>query len=155
MKSFFLTVLFAFSLGQNSWAIKGSCEESYVPPHSTEDMRAVNQWATGGAFAIFAKQAHVYFDKCAYIADNPYPALFNFSRATATSCLEMDLMNGYMSMAWALDNIYRKITNGEYKDDSTFQEVYMDLAEQMGFDRYISVPGDNETPIPITAQSCR
>ncbi len=152
MKFFLLQTLVFVVVSQNSWAVKNSCKESYVPPHTQEDLITVNKWATGGAFVIFAQQANIYFDKCLYISDNPYPALFNFARVTATTCLERDLLNGYLSMSWALENIYRKISNGEYKNDSSFRDVYLRMAEEAGFDKYIHIPEDNETP--TIAQSC-
>ena len=142
-------------MGNHSWAVKNSCQENYVPPYEMEDLRAVNDWATGGAFAVFAREANVYFDKCAYNSDNPYPALFNFGRATWDSCLEMVIVGGYLSMGQTLQNKYGQYLRGEIDDGSTFRDYYMSWAVRLGFDHYITIPGDNETPIPVGAQSCR
>ena len=96
------------------WSRLGALEESYIPPHTSDDLEAVFEWAIGGAFSVYAKEARVGFDRATYVADNPYLALFNFSRATGTSCLSRDLLSGYISMAWAFQNIYRKILEGTY-----------------------------------------
>ena len=124
----------------NSWAVKRSCEENYVPPYDLQLLDDVKAWAMGGAFAINAKRAEVAFDKKAYLEEVPYMAIFNFGRATGTSCLEVDILGSYVSMVWVFDNYFIKILKSEDIPEKSFKEFYLEQAEKYGFDRYISEP---------------
>lgn len=133
----FLLVISVVLMGSSSsWALGGKCEESYIPPHTSEELGEVVDWARGGAFAVFAKEAGYEFDKVSYNQENPNQALFNFGRATGTSCLQRDVLNGYVSMAWVLQNALQKSKNASSKE--AFKKLYKEYAEKLGFEIYLT-----------------
>lgn len=121
----------------SSWGMS-KCEENYVPPHTFQDLQEVKAWATGGAFYFYAKQAGYSFNKKAYNEDNPYLALFNFGRATGTTCLEIDVLNGYISMSWAFQSLTIKMNDPDVTMEKTFQEIYTEQALALGMDVYLT-----------------
>lgn len=138
MRMIFSLVVLLFS--QGALAVKGSCQESYVPPYTMELLQDVKDWAMGGALAVHAENAGVEFDRAAYMEDCPSLALFNFGRATATQCLEVDVLNGYASGVWVLDNYYRKSLSQDPEEVVDFQEMYLEKAWEWGFSQYILLP---------------
>ena len=134
-----LLVIVLVLLGSSiTWGAADRCEESYVPPHTLEDLQDVSVWATGGAFYFYAEEAGYCFDRVAYNNDNPYLALFNFGRATGTSCLNIDVLRGYTSMAWVFQNLINKMNDPDAALERSFQEVYDDQAVKQGMDVYLT-----------------
>lgn len=128
-----------FTMGPNlGWASFHRCEESYIPPHTYEDLQEVSKWAAGGAFYSFAKNANYFFDREAYNRDNPNLALFNFGRATGTSCLEIDVLKGYISMVWVFESFLKKANRPKQEVKRTFRDFYTEAAVKQGFDIYLS-----------------
>lgn len=123
------------SLSLQAFAVKNSCEQSYVPEYDMQLLRELNEWGRMAAFATYAEKAGFVFDKETYKADCPDYSLFGFGIATATQCLEMDLSNGYVSSLWVLDNLYGKSLNPE--NGINFQEAYYKMAVDSGADIYL------------------
>ncbi|MEM7646620.1 MAG: hypothetical protein AAF203_06915, partial [Pseudomonadota bacterium] len=120
--------------------IKGSCRENYVPVHSRELLYRVREWAIGNAIHFFAPKAHYEFDFEAYDDDVPHRGLYNFGQATATECLEVDVLQYYMSAFDHLNRVYQKSRDPETKDQVNFEETFFGIAESYGFDQYLSKP---------------
>lgn len=138
MRLIFSLVVLVFS--QGALAVKGSCEEAYVPPYTLDLLQEINLWGFGGALSVHARNAGVEFDSQSFMEDCPNLAVFNFGRATATSCLEVDILNGYASGVWVLDNYWRKSLDEEAREPVNFQEVYLEKAEEWGLLQYVIVP---------------
>ncbi len=138
MRTIFSLMVLFFS--QGALAVKGNCQESYVPPYTMEVLQEVQNWAMGGAFSVHAENVGVEFDRTTYMQDCPNLALFNFGRATATQCLEVDVLNSYASAVWVLDNYYRKSLSQDPEERVNFQEVYLEKAEEWGFSQYLILP---------------
>lgn len=111
-----------------------NCKEDYIPPHTEQDLFDVQEWAGGGAFAIFAKDAGYNFDRETYIADCPNWAIFGFGKALGPVCTQnVDLLSRYISLAFVME---RKLE----KDPEEFPEYYYEMAKKYGFDIYLSKP---------------
>ncbi len=126
-------------ISQGALAVKGSCQESYVPEYTIDLLQEIDHWSMGGAFSSHARNAGVRFDSEAFIADCPDRAVFNFGRATATNCLEVDVLRGFASAIWVLDNYYRQSLDENSDNPVNFQEVYLEKAEEWGFLQYVEV----------------
>ena len=105
--------------------------EPYIPPHTIEELRLVAQWAEGGAYLTFARDAGVEFDRDAFLADCPNVALFNFGKASGTEFLRGDVMLGYYNTAYMLNMILVKSSKEE------FRKKYLELISKTEFAKYI------------------
>jgi hypothetical protein len=119
--------------------IKTSCGQSYVPPHSMEDLYELREWVTGGAFNVYAQHTSWEWDQQAYLNDNPYRALFNFGLATGGSCLFVDIFQIYLGADHVLRQALRNSQSPEAQE--TFDQAYMRWAEHYGLEQYITPPG--------------
>lgn len=108
--------------------------ETYIPPHTPEELDLVYQWAKGGAYLTFARDAGVEFDRDAFLADCPNVALFQFGKASGTEFLSRDVMLGYYNTAYMLNMLLVKSTKEE------FQKKYMELISKTEFAKYIISP---------------
>lgn len=102
----------------------------YVPAHTQQELEAVTDWAVGGAYRSFAKDAGVEFDYASYMADCPNLALFNFGRATGTAHLRHDVLIKFTSVVFALS---RALARGQ----EGFRETYLSMARESGFGKYL------------------
>ena len=134
----YLTVITVLLFTSQAFAIKRTCEERWTPEYELSDLIEVQTWAAIGVFVINAEEAGVEFDRSAYLDDCPSWILFNFGRATATSCLEVDVLSSYISLAWAFQNKKRNLvhlaTSGKKE---SFREFYLKKAKESGALKYI------------------
>lgn len=106
-----------------------------IPPYLPGDIEAVTRWGVGGAFASFARDAKVNFDRDAYLADCPNLPLFGFGKATATQYLHADVLQDFVN--------YVFILNRHLGDQSRpFRDAYMDEIRQTEFAKYVTIPAD-------------
>jgi hypothetical protein len=105
----------------------------YIPPHTTADLNALTVWAVGGAFASFASNAGVEFDRVAYLADCPNRALFNFALATGQTYLNQDVTIAYVNM------VYR-LTRDLSRSPATFHDRYLETIKETPFAKYVISP---------------
>ncbi len=140
-----VAVVFVLLLSQNSFSGYENKCPGYAPDHSWEDLNAVTAWAAGKAFARYAEKAGFDFDMEAYMADTPHWALFNFGRATGTSCLTVDVLSLFMNLDYGLAVYYSKtFVDGAPPKlvDATFKKEFVRLAEMYGFDIYLTPQGE-------------
>jgi len=104
-------------------------ETEYIPPHTDEELKEVQQWAKGGAFSAFLSYTKLSFDSKSYQADCPNWALFNFGRATGVEYLKRDVLKGAINMMSELQYHYAK-------DSENFQEKFLELAKREGLGAY-------------------
>lgn len=109
--------------------------DEYIPPHTWDELIAVQDWAAGASFSSFAKEAGVEFDNEAYREDCPNWALFNFGRATGTEFVKVDVLMKALKMSYALQQYYAKDASEE---KSEFKKEYFRLLQASGFDKYIN-----------------
>ena len=125
--------------GETPGVIGNRCEESYVPVHSRELLQRVQHWALGIALARYSNLAGYHFDRELYDQDVPHRGLFNFGFATVTNCLEVDVI----SKAVGLNHQLRFLALSLAEEDAEsaperFREFYSELAEELGFSKYLS-----------------
>jgi hypothetical protein len=102
----------------------------YIPVHTPAQLDAVTEWAVGGAFYSFAKDASVKFDRERFMADCPNAELFFFGKASATEFLKRDVLSLYLNGMYML-NLYLA------KDPAGFKAFYLEQIEKMGFQKYL------------------
>ncbi len=148
MKGFFLSLvvatIFSTTLTQKAQA---RCEENFIPPHSEEELLAVQNWAVGAAFNMYSRFTNFKWDQKAYVNDNPNQALFNFGLVTATTCLPMDVLQLFVSADYHFSNVLRKAKQSDDKKEAfkafkTFNKIFLSLAETYGMDRYLIPKGE-------------
>ncbi len=105
---------------------------TYIPPHTMEELSAVIQWAAGGAYLDFARDAGVGFDREAYLADCPNVALFQFGKASGTEFLRADVMTAYYNTAYAL-------TRALSRDRESFRDAYLESIMKTEFSKYLII----------------
>lgn len=116
---------FAAALVREKHAVK-----AYIPDHTLNDLFALTNWAVGGAYFYFAKNAGVQFDRAAYLKDCPHPRLFAYARITGSSGLRLDVMTQYNNTEYMLSDAFQK-------DPDHFQETYLNFIVDTSFARYI------------------
>lgn len=102
----------------------------YVPKHTPADLEAVSAWAEGGAFASFAVDANIKFDRAAYFRDCPNWALFNFGRANATEHLGVDVL-------WKFTNTLVNLNSALVKRRASFRQEYLEYIRPTEFAKYV------------------
>lgn len=124
-------------------AKKSTCSNSYVPPHTREELEAVRKWAIGAAFNIYAKHSHFTWDQAAYVADVPNQALFNFGFATATSCLDLDVLQFYFGAEAHFVSLLRKLDGlNPVEARIQFSEAFLAIATAYGMEKYLQPSGE-------------
>lgn len=115
------------------------CEESYVPVHSRELLQRVQNWARGLVLGGFAELAGYEFDFEAHDADVPHRGLYNFGFATATNCLEIDVITKAVSLRIELRVLAMSLAAEDMETaPDRFREIYTQLAEELEFSQYLS-----------------
>jgi hypothetical protein len=142
---FLLCTLFILSVipAQASTRCDYSVESRPVGWDDLSLLQEISHWAMGGAFSTFAEQAGVVFDSQSFLEDCPDIGVFNFGRATATSCMDVDVLTSFISVAHVLQNYYsRSLQKSDTQDESSvnFQEYYLSKAVEWGFIDYITIP---------------
>lgn len=115
------------------------------PDHNWQDLMNVTDWAAGAAFATFSKMAGYQFDVVKYNEDNPHPALFYYGRATATTCLPIDVLSGFMRTFSGLQIYYSQAVQAggsDYEIQIKFRKKFQEMAELLGFDIYLIAEGE-------------
>ena len=119
------------------------CEEEYVPPHTFSELKSVQAWAVGQAFASFSDEAQVFFDQDRYHADSPNMGLFGFGLHTGTRCLELDVVSLYVPMQVVLSRKWHQVD----EDPEAFKEIYLEMIKESGFEDYLA----SEDLIPLVS----
>ncbi|NQZ01186.1 MAG: hypothetical protein HRT45_11025 [Bdellovibrionales bacterium] len=127
--------------------INTGCEENYIPVHSRELLRRVQDWAVGDAFFTQANYAGFDFDHDQYLVDNPHQGLFNFGMATVTTCLEVDVITPALSMQHSLKVLKNNVESEGAAGQERFAEVFYQTAVELGFDIYLT-PIEESEPAP-------
>lgn len=136
-----LILVACLSISLRAWSSYTPKCVGYAPDHTWEQLNAVIRWSAGDAFAIYAARAGFRFDYESYQDDVPHRALYNFGRATGTTCLPNPTTLGYEQMMVALSVYYSKTLDQQGKapvDNLIFRENYLRLAESWGFLDYLS-----------------
>ncbi len=103
----------------------------WVPPHNTEEVEAVSQWAEGAAFSTYAKKAGYAFDAKTYNEDCPYRILFNYGYATAYKFRGRDIITSTINTMTDLQFKFQK-------GDVDFPTYFYEQAVKKGFDKYLT-----------------
>jgi hypothetical protein len=103
----------------------------YVPPHTQDELMAIQRWAGIGAFASFAKEAGYIFDSERYQKDCPNWVLFNFGRQTGMKYINADVTQTFLGLTYGLQV-------GLAKDPTTFPDVFWKYAVTTGADKYLT-----------------
>jgi hypothetical protein len=106
-------------------------EQEYIPPHSLEDLMAIQQWAKGAALFSFLEYTEFEFLGEVYRSDCPNWALFNFGRATGTIYLKLDVLQITISLTHELQQLY-------LNDPEIFNKKYKEIIVREGFRAYFN-----------------
>lgn len=119
--------------------INNACEEDYIPVHSRELLKRVENWAVGAIFFNYAREADFHFNQARYLGDNPHQGLFNFGFATARTCLEIDVIGKALSLNVYMRALLAKVQELDQAEaKQVFSQTYLDLAIELSFDQYLS-----------------
>ncbi len=103
----------------------------YIPPHTQDELSAVQRWAGIGAFASFADSAGYEFDRKRYLDDCPNWAIFNFGRQTGMTYLKVDVTQSFIGITYGLQQSLSK-------NPGAFPEIFWKFAINTGADKYLN-----------------
>lgn len=104
----------------------------YIPPHTQDELLAVQRWAEGGAFKSFAQYAGVEFNFQKYMSDCPNMAIFNFGRATGTAHIRTDVLQRFNGRVYQLELLRARL------NPEDFRKSYLELIKSTPHYKYVN-----------------
>lgn len=128
----FLSLALAAGLSATSHAQSASACGS-APAFTIEEAYALREWAVGGAFRLFAKQAGAEFDFASYKDDCPNWAAFGYALHSGPGCFAgVEVTSTYLSYMFLFERDW-----GSNRE--RFNEFYWSEAKRTGFSKYLRV----------------